>query len=281
MKSFVTSSISSGSKAKLYKAAFEHLLSSYKELADSLVKSQIPLAYETGKLVVLHGVIITSPSSNVYVWTSGSVYYNGEIFKVESGTVTKTNIETLVFVIQETKTQSVFSDGTSRDWLMDRKVSLVGSNSGSSGGNILVGEYQSLIHINGWNTLTSGVFQAPPTIDGATISDYGVRYRAERHVMFLELFIQATVTNASEFNSSPDVGFELNITLLESLKALPLEDNDLASMQGIVSVNNNVGVINVQVEGQSLSGFCLVDNTTVANGNTIQINVSGTYPLKG
>lgn len=62
-------------------------------------------SYTTNDLIIMHGFdIVLSGGNNTATWTAGAVFYNGKIYKVDAGNLTKTGGQTFIYVIEESAT---------------------------------------------------------------------------------------------------------------------------------------------------------------------------------
>ena len=94
---------------------FEHINNGHKDSYISFVKANIPSAWHTGKLVILYGCVDsgTPPARNL---SAGAVYYNGEIYQVDSASFTTTGLDIGIWTLVDVdsgSTESTIKTATS------------------------------------------------------------------------------------------------------------------------------------------------------------------------
>ena len=79
---------------------FEHINNGHKDSYIAFVKANIPSAWHTGKLVILYGCVDsgTHPARNL---SAGAVYYNGEIYQVDSASFTTTGLQIGIWTLTD------------------------------------------------------------------------------------------------------------------------------------------------------------------------------------
>lgn len=152
------------------------LQDSVQEAISSLTTGLIG-GYTTDDLIVLYGVVHTiTGGGNTDTWTAGAIYYNGEVYTVDAGTVTKTGGQTFVFypvnTFHPTLDPIKFTDNSANSVHQIRKIIVAAGTSGSGiadynevtvkllysiiGSNWISVASGSLSH--GWTWGTSGYF---------------------------------------------------------------------------------------------------------------------------
>lgn len=95
---------------------FEHVNNGHKDSYIAFVKANIPSAWHTGKLVVLYGCVATGTNPSARTLTSGAVYYNGEIYQVDSASFTTTGSQIGIWTLVDVdsgSTESTIKTSTS------------------------------------------------------------------------------------------------------------------------------------------------------------------------
>ncbi len=121
MKDLNTSSIAANSAALGDKATFEHLNNMSKEIGSSLAKSLIE-GYVEDTIYALHGCV-TTKDGNDYTCTSGSIFYNGEIYQITAAVFNTANRG--CFYIITSPGLKTFTDNAVKSWLRDKTIVLM------------------------------------------------------------------------------------------------------------------------------------------------------------
>jgi hypothetical protein len=130
MKKLITTNISGATKAPFTKPALDNLQGNFSEIPASIIKALLG-TYVTNDVIILEGFVITlSNSNNTATWTAGSVYYNGEVYQVSSGTLTKSS-GVFLYSIIDSITNATFSDGTNNPWIEVRTITITSGTSGT------------------------------------------------------------------------------------------------------------------------------------------------------
>ena len=131
MKNLITTSISGAIKAPFTAPALNNLQQNFNEIPASIIKALLG-TYTANDVIILEGFVNTlSNSNNTSTWTAGSVYYNGEVYQVAAGTLTKAGGQTFLYSIVDTITNDTFSDGTSQPWIEVRTITITAGTSGT------------------------------------------------------------------------------------------------------------------------------------------------------
>lgn len=80
---------------------FEHINNGHKDSYIAFVKANIPSAWHTGKLVILYGCVATGTNPGSRTLTTGAVYYNGEIYQVDSASFTTTGSQIGIWTLTD------------------------------------------------------------------------------------------------------------------------------------------------------------------------------------
>jgi hypothetical protein len=80
-----------------------------------------------GVVIVLSTVTTTNDTAT---WTAGAIYYNGEVYQVAAGTLTKTS-GIFLYSINDSITNEQFDDGNSYPWIEVRTVTITSGTSGT------------------------------------------------------------------------------------------------------------------------------------------------------
>ncbi len=117
--------------------------------------------YTTNDVIIIEGFEVTlSNSNNTATWTAGRVGYNGEIYTVQAGTLTKTGGQTFLYSISITNHPSLdpvlFSDNTANNVHNIRQVTITKGTSGTGiadlgGATVKLKTQQKIIPIGDWN----------------------------------------------------------------------------------------------------------------------------------
>lgn len=129
-KNLITTNISGSVKAPFSKAALDNLQANIPEISSAIIQGMIG-SYTTNDVIILYGFAITlTVSGTVATWTKGAVYYNGEIYQVAPGTLTKAS-GVFLYSISDVPTSAAFSDGNSYPWIDVRTITITSGTSGT------------------------------------------------------------------------------------------------------------------------------------------------------
>jgi len=131
MKNVLATGITSSSQQPYTKKTHEWYNDMTKEVAEAFVKSLIPSSWYTGKLVILNGCELTGTNPSLRTIAEGWVWYDGEIFRVESGEFTTTGLEIGIWSISTNADNLIFSDGASKPVTQERTFVMSNGLSGS------------------------------------------------------------------------------------------------------------------------------------------------------
>ncbi len=114
------------------------------EAISNLVKGLLG-SYTTDDVIILEGVELSvTGGGNTLTWTDGSVYFNGEVYTVVAGNVTKTGGQTFVFTNAEGNGPVVtFEDNSNHYPHRIRQVQLVAGAAGGSGVDDYISDYNT------------------------------------------------------------------------------------------------------------------------------------------
>ena len=177
------------------KDTVEHITSSYLEGVASLAKSIIPVSWQTGHLVILHGCVDTGvhPTRTL---SAGAVFYNGEVYQVPSASFTTTGSQIGIWTLQDvnTGTESKLTDGSDVHVLVDNKFVFA---AGLAGGGLFDEEESE--YLDKW--LTSGLTTTDFVFNGATTFTATLSFRKRGNILEFSLLVQSEITNDTLWNS--------------------------------------------------------------------------------
>jgi hypothetical protein len=150
--------------------------------------------YTTNDVIILYGITVTlsttTISNDTATWTSGAIYYNGEVYTVPAGSVVKTAGQTFVFTNTETYDNTIdptyFEDNSPHNVHQVRQIQIVAGASGGSGVSNYIADYNgatvkylytflgSVLSVltNGDLTLSNSYSVAGGGVGGAGIAKY-------------------------------------------------------------------------------------------------------------
>ena len=159
MKKLKTNNIASNVAQPIKKGSLDHLQQSYAEALDALGRSIVG-SYDASKIYVLYGCVNTGSGLN-YIISAGAVFFNGEVFLVDAATFTSPGGQVAVGTVTETYVLAasadpvLFTDGSTNNVHLVRKVVIASGVSGSG-----TGDYGGWLPIGTWHlsTSTGGTF---------------------------------------------------------------------------------------------------------------------------
>jgi len=257
------------------KDTVEHVTSSYLEGVASLAKSMIPISWQTGKLVVLHGCVATGTNPGARTLTAGAVFYNGEVYQVPSASFTTTGSQIGIWTLQDvnTGTESKLTDGSDVHVLIDNKFVFAAGSSTS--GDFDEGE-EVYTTIN--SESNNAVLFATTPLTGATVSTNDVQISICDKNLFYKIFLALTVTNATDFNSGSDLDYEFIWTLLPKY-GTPIVTDVLSHGIGYKNGVIKRGTCTLRTSGVNASFNLVIEGQNVANSDTVVISIDGFIPI--
>lgn len=261
------------------KDTVEHITSSYLEGVASLAKSMIPISWQTGKLVILHGCV-DSGTPPTRTLSAGAVFYNGEVYQVPAASFTTTGLQIGIWTLQDvnTGTESKLTDGSDVHVLVDNKFVFSAGLAGS--GDFDEGEAEGFL----W--MQDSLIESTPTCAVGTISGLRTRHRVVNNMVDFNIFATVTITNAASANpfAPPRIIIE-NIIPYEKyeIKYINIDYQGVLTGNGYCDsdIDNNQGVVYSRTSGTTTVSLLLVARypTTLTNGDKIFFNVVGSYEL--
>lgn len=140
MKKLDVSAVSASNALPFKSGSIIHIQNAYQEAIAEGIKGLIGAAYDPGEVYILNGLVNSGSGSN-YNISSGSVFFNGEVYLVDSASFTTTGLQVAVANIVTTFFTGLnadgveFGDGVIRNIHQIRKVTLSAGLSGSGIGN--------------------------------------------------------------------------------------------------------------------------------------------------
>lgn len=155
MKILDVTPISTSAQMPIKKGTLQFLQDAYKECIDAILRGTIGSAYSASTYYILHGCVNSGAGTN-YVISAGAIYYNGEIYLVDSATFSTSGglnpIMTITTTQYTTNADPVtFTNGSSNNVHDIRKIVISG---GTGSGNIY-----------GVNTSTSFIKEAVAIVE--------------------------------------------------------------------------------------------------------------------
>lgn len=262
------------------KNTVEHITSSYLEGVASLAKSMIPVSWQTGKLVILHGCEMTGTNPSARTITAGAVFYNGEVYQVDANSFTTTGSEIGIWTLQDinTGTESKLTDGSDVHALVDNKFVFSNGLSGSG----LFDENET----EGFSWMQDSLIESTPTCSVGTISNLKTRHRVNNNMIDFNISAIVTITNAASANAftPPRVIIE-NIIPYEKyeINYVNIDYQNILVGNGYSEsdIDNNQGALYARTIGTTTISLILVARypTTLTNGDKIYFYVTGSYEL--
>jgi hypothetical protein len=119
--------------------------------------------YTAGDIIILSGLAFTlSGGGNTLTWTSGSIFFNGEIYTIIAGAVTKTTVQTFLFTNTIDYTNGidpiVFEDNTPHNVHQVRRAQLVAGSIGGGGTSNYISDYGTANVRKLLDIVTSNIF---------------------------------------------------------------------------------------------------------------------------
>jgi hypothetical protein len=136
MRKIKTSDIAGAAGMRVKKGTLDHLQTSYKEIAETMVRARIGDSYSTSAGYLLYGLKRTG-TGLVFNVTAGALFLNGEIYLVDSFSFTAAVGETAVGTItttyftDPTADPVQFSDGSNKNIHEIRKIVFASGTAGS------------------------------------------------------------------------------------------------------------------------------------------------------
>ena len=139
---------------------FQFLQDAYTEAINNIIIGLIGTSvYDSTKVYILNGISVSSFGSN-RVFSGGAVFYNGELYTVDSGAVVARTSDPLFITAQTQYTTNAdpvtFSDSTVHNIHNIRKMQIVSGVSGGSGTTNYVDDWANAITLN---------FVVPPIVN--------------------------------------------------------------------------------------------------------------------
>lgn len=166
---------------------FEHINSGHKDSYIAFVKANIPSAWHTGKLVILYGCVDsgTPPARNL---SAGAVYYNGEIYQVDSASFSTTGLQIGIWTLVDVdsgNTESTIKTASSSfvsHVLINSKFVFAAGNSGTGtfdedSANVVIFDNRTGVSFVNGNTTNRTGFSVSPTyttVHSFTTPDDGI-----------------------------------------------------------------------------------------------------------
>jgi hypothetical protein len=132
MKKLITTDIVGTVKMPVMGRTLDHLQEAHQETADAICKG---MHLDPTRITILYGCVNTGDTTD-YVISAGAVYYNGEIFMVDAATFSVVGPDTAICLIEETYQAgdpTAFTDGSSHNVHLIRKMKIQGGSSGTTG----------------------------------------------------------------------------------------------------------------------------------------------------
>jgi hypothetical protein len=271
MRDFILSDITGGNKAPFSKRSLEHINAMPTEVVSGLFSGITNITNFGSEFVIISGCVITGPIPGVITWSSGYVYYQGNIYPVDAGGTTINIGQTAVWNYADTTITgdpATFSDTNTYDFHRIRKMTITSAASGSGLKNYDSVKIYNGAKVNGFGTITPS---AP--VSAATITEQAFLRRGNR----MDFFARIDVTT-----STPADLFDLLIPITYS-DDYPFNDpsyyNTVFNSIGTVTpVYGSLSgeMINGYVQGNFVGNvFVRVYRTDLATSHSI--GISGSY----
>lgn len=213
-------------------------------------------SYTMNDLIVLDGIVHTiTNSGNTDTWTKGAIGYNGEIYTVDAGTVTKTGGQTFIFQLLNsfsgTLDPIIFTDNSSASVHQVRKITILAGNTGTGIADYNGATVKKYIDLmtGSWVSLSSSL------VNGFTATF--IRYKLDH---FGNVTIQGRVS--SGVSSGSDF-----ITSLPSSIRLPSASGSGNAFY-FVARNVSLGLeYNIQLDGNSPGTLSVFKDTQTTQTN--------------
>lgn len=261
MKKIDWTSVTASNGLVFEEQTFEHMNNGHKDSYISFVKANIPSAWHTGKLVILYGCVSTGTNPGSRTLTSGAVYYNDEIYQVDSASFTTTGSQIGVWTLTDVDSgtdESTIKTATSsflEHVLVNSKFVFSAGLSGSgtfdetSTNIVSIIPIGTQIYVSGAQTISSpsytdvtGMTYTTPN-DGVT-RKYAISYKGK-------IFQQCRTSLTSEmylklYNSTDNTTFD------ESFYA-----------QGVSGLNTGSDAVSRNIQGVVMSIQSIAPNKTI------------------
>jgi hypothetical protein len=184
MKKVLTSSITSTVAMPIKSGTLSHLQAAYQEALDAIAKNLIP-NYQANTVYILAGCKNTG-SGLSYIISSGALYYNGEVYLVDSATFTASSGQVAVASVATSYLSAAnadpveFTDGVSRNVHEIKKVALASGVSGSGIADFSDFKATSIALVNDQQ--------------GALPSSYTVKFDQDKAVFFSSAAVDTNIT---------------------------------------------------------------------------------------
>ena len=236
-----------------------HIQTAYKEAIAQAIIALIGSGYSTSTMYILSGLVNSGTSSNWNI-SSGAVFYNGEVFIVNSstGTITGSNVITLItsqsfYSAGVTADPVQFTDGISRNVHQINQMAISQGLSGSG-----IANYSALVpilpNVTSGNTQL-GITGTYPNIILTVPTKNKIIYQGTTHIGDLNssavLDGYTTLLSSSTNNQS---GYQYTFPTAQSgtiLVFAQIRNNGHNTMAGF---NNNIDT-SIQIGQVSTSGF--------------------------
>ena len=182
---------------------FEHINNGHKDSYIAFVKANIPSAWHTGKLVILYGCVDsgTHPARNL---SAGAVYYNGEIYQVDSASFTTTGLQIGIWTLTDVDSgtdESTIKTATSsfaEHVLVNSKFVFAAGLSGSGTFNEDSSDVVRFSEYNFIETTSNngGTVTASSAITITGLTNY-YSYYIDKNICHLDFDIEFTVTSGA------------------------------------------------------------------------------------
>lgn len=206
-KNLITTNIAGSIKAPFTQAALDNLQANIPEISSAIIQGMLG-SYTTNDVIVLYGFSITlTVSGTVATWTKGAVYYNGEIYQVSPGTLTKASGAVFLYSISDVRTAAAFSDGNSYPWIDVRTITIT---SGTSGSGIADYGATSVKALNAWHTSTSATGATYSGVGTGSISGVYIKWIKNGNICTLNYTISANLTGNTSSTFSITIPLPIN-----------------------------------------------------------------------
>lgn len=234
------------------KDTVEHITSSYLEGVASLAKSIIPVSWQTGHLVILHGCVDTGvhPTRTL---SAGAVFYNGEVYQVPAASFTTSGAQIGIWTLQDvnTGTESKLTDGSDVHILVNNKFVFAAGLAGS--GDFDEGDELTLYK---WDDDYNSLLDTSPTFSGATVDSILMYHRIIDKTVEVKTIITATITNDTIWNVGSVSG---NVSSFCNINTNYLAINQ--GVSGFAYAGNGMAIKGTAATARGVSST-LIDTTT-------------------
>ncbi len=238
-KNLITSSIAGSVKAPFTKAAIDNLQANIPEISSAIIQGMLG-SYTTNDVIVLYGFAITiTVSGTVATWTKGAVYYNGEIYQVSPGTLTKASGVVFLYSISDVQTAAAFSDGNPYPWIEVRTITITSGTSGTGIADYGAATVKPLVSLWNLNNSVSGG-SATSSLGVTTISSLYNRWIKKGNVCILNYQIGVNFNSAVGKDFS--LIFPLPISTVTSAFTNALYGVAGINFQGVSSFDSFIGL---------------------------------------